>query len=106
MPPTVKWEGVAFSIYDINNTTWPDLPGVYMFVGVNQNDEWFPLYVGRTIRDTLAQRLASHRRLREAKRLGAVTIHLVVRSSPAGRKSLEQRLYDAYDPRMNQVRPS
>lgn len=106
MPETIKWENTTFTIYDFDNTEWPESPGVYMFVGVTRADEWYPLYVGRTITDTLADRLADHDRYAEAERRGAETIHVAVLRSDQNRRNLEADLIEAYRPLMNKQKPS
>ena len=82
------------------STRWRELPGVYIFAGVNQDDEWHPLYVGQT--ESLAKRLATHEKWLAAELRGATHIHARVVSDRERRLWLEKELVVRYQPLLNQ----
>lgn len=94
------WLGSRFFAYP-PRTEWHDVPGVYIFAGINTNSEWYPIYVGQT--DSLAERLRNHEKWWEAQRLGATHIHAKTVWSRAQRLSLERQLILAYEPQLNQL---
>lgn len=98
--PKVSWLDAEFGVYG-PSTRWNEVPGVYIFAGVNQRDEWYPLYVGQT--QSLARRLGNHDKWLEARRLGATHIHARTVRDQRLRLSLERRLVLAFQPSLNAV---
>lgn len=95
---TCKWSGNDFFVHP-PETNWKDAPGIYLFCGINQANQWVPLYIGQA--SSLAERLATHERWSEAARLGASHIHAKVVSLQSQRDSIERQLIQDYQPRLN-----
>jgi len=98
MADTCKWDGYEFGIYG-QNTDWNAVGGIYIFTGLNQANQWVPLYIGQA--SSLAERLATHERLLEARSLGATHIHARVVATQSDRDSLERHLIQKFQPRLN-----
>ena len=98
MADTVSWLGEGFKVLP-KNANWRDIGGVYIFAGVNSQNQWYPLYVGRT--GSLADRIPSHPRWTEARLLGATHVHAKVVRLAGDREYLEDRLIRSFRPRMN-----
>lgn len=98
MSDKVTWLTYEFNVH-IPNVSWNDVAGIYIFTGVNQANQWVPLYIGQA--SSLADRLANHERWQEAVRLGATHIHARTVSQQATRNLIEQELIQAYQPRLN-----
>lgn len=85
---TANWNGYDFEIYD-PNTSWNDVPGVYIFAGLAQNGRWTALYIG--ICDSFKDRHLNHERWVEAARLGATHVHARVERLAANADSIACR---------------
>ncbi|TXT21074.1 MAG: hypothetical protein FD138_4110 [Planctomycetota bacterium] len=81
------------------DANWRDLPGVYIFCGINHQQRWIAHYVGQT--DSFAERLPNHERWLEARQLGATHVHARVVSPMATRDQVERELIRGYQPRLN-----
>jgi excinuclease UvrABC nuclease subunit len=92
------WLQREFGIFEMDGK-WNDLPGVYIFAGVNGNNQWQALYVGQA--SSFAQRMSGHERWVEARRAGATRVHALVCKQQSERDSLEQALIRTYSPRLN-----
>jgi excinuclease UvrABC nuclease subunit len=88
-----------FTDYD-TNTTWNDVAGVYIFCGVNQANQWVPLYIGQA--DSFRNRIPRHEQWLPATRLGATHVHALVVPLAANRDLIERQLIQLYQPPLNQ----
>ena len=95
--PPVGWIG-TFYVYSPGGT-WNDVPGVYVFSYVGQDNRWQPLYVGQA--DSFSVRFANHERWDEAVRRGVTHIHAMTVTEAAARSLTERRLIATYQPPMN-----
>lgn len=101
-PETVTWLGNKFNVYG-PDTTWREVPGIYIFAKPISPGRWSALYVGQT--GNFRERLANHERWPEAQRKGATCIHARVVDRQAERDSLEELLIRECLPPLN-VQPS
>lgn len=99
MAETAIWLDLTFEVHHPDRVRWNEVPGVYVFAGLDRFREWSPLYVGQT--GSLAERLTTHEKWSEASRLGATHIHVRVVQDEESRLALEERLIHAYHPQMN-----
>ena len=82
MGSTVKWLTYEFTVHT-PNTTWNDVAGVYIFCGINAQNEWVAFYIGQA--DSFRNRIPSHEQWGPAIWLGATHIHArVVRRRQCG----------------------
>ena len=95
---TAAWKGHDFYVY-ANNANWRDVPGVYIFAGLHQEGEWYPLYIGKT--ESLSERLPTHEKWSDAQLLGATHIHARVERVRETRVALEKELVAAHLPKLN-----
>lgn len=96
---TVAWGGYVFHVCDYD-TDWKDAPGVYIFTGVNQKNNWIPVYIGET--GSFSDRMAGHERWEQARRLGATHVHArVVQGDRQVRVGIQDELVQAYSPPLN-----
>ncbi len=95
---TAIWSSQEFQVFS-KDAKWNDVPGVYIFAGVNQLNQWHALYVGQA--SSLTDRLTNHERWQEARRLGATHVHVKVLKAAADRDTLEQTLIRGYKPALN-----
>jgi len=98
MSDKINWLDAEFTIGDLN-TKWKDIPGIYIFCSINAQNQWTPIYVGQA--SSLHDRISSHDRLDEARRLGCKSIHAKVVENQAQRDLLEKRLIQAFQPPLN-----
>ena len=98
MSDTVKWLSYEFTVYT-PNTTWNDVAGVYIFCGVNAQNQWVALYVGQA--DSFRNRIPSHEQWIPAVRLGATHVHAQVVPQATTRDAVERELIQVYQPRLN-----
>lgn len=98
MADKVTWLTYEFSVHQ-HNANWNATAGIYIFCGLNQRGQWFPLYIGQA--SSLAERVPNHERWQEAVRLGATHVHAKVVSQQATRDQIEAELIQGYQPRLN-----
>ncbi len=98
MADKVTWLTHEFSVHE-HGANWNAAAGIYMFCGINQQNQWFPLYIGQA--SSLAERVPNHERWQEAVRLGATHVHAKAVSQQATRDQIEAALILAYQPRLN-----
>jgi excinuclease UvrABC nuclease subunit len=98
MADRINWLTHSFSIND-PGASWKEVAGVYIFAGINQANQWVPLYIGQA--SSLAARLATHERWSEAKRLGATHIHARAVAKQSDRDAIERALIEAFQPHLN-----
>jgi hypothetical protein len=92
-------ETLEFIIYDPNNTTWNQAPGLYIFAYLVSPGKWRALYVGKT--DDFSDRLPYHPRWSEATQLGATHVHALVIERGGIRDNAEELLIQQLQPPMN-----
>ena len=98
MADKVKWLTYEFSVHGIG-ATWSKVAGIYIFTGVNAQNQWVALYIGQA--SSFAERLPNHDRWSEAHKLGATHVHARVESLQANRDKIEKELIQAFQPRLN-----
>ena len=98
MSDTVKWLSYEFTVYT-PGATWNDVAGVYIFCGVNAQNQWVALYVGQA--DSFRNRIPSHEQWSPAVRLGATHVHAQVVPQGATRDAIERELIEACQPYLN-----
>ena len=98
MSDTVKWLSYEFAVYP-PDTKWNDVAGVYIFCGLNAQNQWQAVYIGQT--DSFATRIPSHEQWTAAARLGATHVHALTISEAATRDAVERELIQAYQPPLN-----
>ena len=98
MIDTVQWLGQDFYVHP-HNANWSTAAGVYIFCGVNQQNQWTAFYIGQA--NSFQDRLPSHEMWNKAQSLGATHVHVKVESQQSQRDSLEEELIEAYRPPLN-----
>jgi len=96
-----------FRIYTLG-TEFKRLAGVYLFSHQLSNGNWFVAYVGSAedFDARVGAGLSSHHKIREAKKLGATHVGVLVVSGPkADRLAIERDLIDALKPPLNEISP-
>ena len=78
---------------------WVPLGGRDMFCGVNVQNCWVPHYIGQA--ESLAVRLPTHERWKEAEMLGATHVHTMVVPERDKRDAIEHELIGQYQPLLN-----
>lgn len=94
----VIWSSYEFTSYT-TNSSWNDVAGVYIFCGINAQNQWVPLYVGQA--ESFRDRFSSHEQWISAMRQGATHVHVRVVPQAAMRDVIERELIQAYQPRLN-----
>ena len=105
MQTQARWLSSDFDVYDIN-TSWNDVPGVYIFTRRNQDLQgrslWHPLYIGQT--GSFKDRLTIlHEKWQPALQKGFSHIHVLVVNGETQRVRLEKSLIQAYHPELNDL---
>lgn len=98
MSDTVTWGSYEFTVYP-PNANWNEVGGVYIFSGLNTQNQWQAAYIGQT--DSFANRIPSHEQWAAAVRLGATHVHARAVSDAATRDAVERDLIRAYQPPLN-----
>lgn len=98
MPNTVKWLNHEFHVC-LKDANWNNVSGVYIFTGLNRQNQWVPIYLGQA--DSFRNRIPSHEQWSPAKQLGATHVHARVEPLKANRDQLEKDLIRAYQPQLN-----
>ena len=99
----VSWGGYAFTVYDPAHTTWNDIPGVYIFAGLDASRRWWHArYIGQT--QSFSTRLPSHEQWWAAAQQGATHIHARVVQDEYERIAIESTLIQSYQPPLNRAR--
>lgn len=98
MADTVTWLTYEFHSY-APNSPWNDVAGVYIFCGVNAQNQWVPLYVGQA--ESIRDRFSSHEKWNPAVLRGASRVHVRVIPQAAARDVVERALIKAYQPPLN-----
>jgi len=98
MSDTVQWLGQDFNVHP-HSANWSNVAGVYIFCGVNSQNQWTPFYIGQA--SSFQDRLPSHEIWNKAQSLGATHVHARVVSPGFQRDSLEAELIQKYQPPLN-----
>ena len=98
MNDKAAWLSHGFTIYQ-PPTQWNNVAGIYIFVGVNSQNQWDPLYIGQA--DSFQDRIPSHEQWEPAVELGATHVHAMVVPLEANRDTIEKELIQAYQPPLN-----
>jgi excinuclease UvrABC nuclease subunit len=98
MSQTVTWLSHGFTVY-AHGTSWNDDAGVYIFAGLNSQNQWVALYVGQA--DNFRNRIPQHEQWTRAVRLGATHVHAMVVPLAGNRDKLEEELIQAFQPQLN-----
>lgn len=98
MANTVSWSSYQFAVY-VENTTWNDVGGIYIFAGLNAAGRWRAFYIGQA--KSFKDRLANHENWLRAVRLGATHVHAMVAAQEASRDKIEAELIEVYQPALN-----
>lgn len=89
-------------VYDLEGTTWNDVPGVYIFAGLDSTRGWWQAkYIGRT--NSFKDRIPNHEWWDEAQQMGATHVHARVVQGAAQQIDLEDALIRAYRPPLNDL---
>lgn len=96
---TVTWLSYNFEVCQ-KNSSWHDVGGVYIFCGLNRQNRWFPVYIGKT--ESFSDRIPSHGQWDTAQSLGATHVHALVVHMEEDRSQIEEQLIRAYQPPLNQ----
>ncbi|NNN07160.1 MAG: hypothetical protein HKL90_14805 [Elusimicrobia bacterium] len=93
-----SWKGHEFEVY-ATGADWNNVPGVYIFCGINAQNRWEALYIGQA--QSFRDRFSSHEQWDPAARLGATHVHARVIRGENEREAVEFELIQACQPRLN-----
>lgn len=96
--PTATWLSYEFFVY-VPETTWNNVSGIYIFAGLNFENQWIPYYIGQC--DSFQSRIPSHEKWDRARSLGATHIHARNVPLQEDRDRIEEELILAYRPTLN-----
>jgi len=94
----VKWLNYEFEVAR-QWANWADIGGVYVFAGVNAQNQWVALYIGQA--DSFRNRIPQHEQWNPAAQLGATHVHALVVSQGATRDWIERQMVQTYQPPLN-----
>ncbi len=98
MSDKVTWLNHEFNVY-LHEEQWNNVSGIYIFAGVNSQNQWVPYYIGQA--DSFQDRIPSHEKWDKAQSLGATHVHAKVVSQQSQLDSLEQGLIQKFQPYLN-----
>lgn len=98
MSDKVTWLTHEFGVFQ-HDVKWNDTAGIYIFCGLNQQNQWVPLYIGQAA--SFRDRLPLHEQWNPARKLGATHVHAKAVSQQYQRDSIEQQLIRSFQPRLN-----
>lgn len=98
MEHTINWISHEFAVYQ-HTGQWNNVGGIYIFAGVNPQNQWTPYYIGQC--DSFQNRIPSHEQWGKAQSLGATHVHAMVVSLAATRDTIESELIQAFQPHLN-----
>lgn len=98
MSNIATWKGHEFIVYP-HTTTWNNVAGIYIFAGINRQNQWIALYIGQC--DSFQNRIPSHEKWDKAQSLGSAHVHAMVVSRQADRDAIEGDLIRSYQPPLN-----
>lgn len=98
MSDTVLWSSYEFTVYP-HGTEWHNVAGIYIFAGLNQRNQWVPLYIGQC--DSFQNRIPSHEQWNKAQSLGATRVHAMVVLKQTNRDAIESELIQTFQPPLN-----
>jgi excinuclease UvrABC nuclease subunit len=94
----VKWLNWEFEVAE-HGANWAQIGGIYIFAGVNAQNQWVALYIGQT--DNFRNRIPQHDQWSQAVRLGASHVHAMVEQREDVREAIEKALIGTYQPALN-----
>jgi hypothetical protein len=100
MANMLKWLTHEFGVYG-SSSTWNDVAGVYIFSGINAQNQWVALYIYIGQAQSFCDRFSSHEKWDSAARLGATHIHARVIPPGDVRDAVEHEFIQACQPRLN-----
>lgn len=92
------WLSHIFTVYPCESQ-WNNVAGIYIFAGVNSQNQWAPYYIGQA--DSFQDRIPSHEKWDTAQSLGATHVHAMAVPLEAMRDTIEEELIQAYQPPLN-----
>jgi hypothetical protein len=98
MSYSVQWSTYPFRVCQ-HGDPWNDVGGIYIFTGLNQQNQWVPLYIGQT--DSFYSRIPWHEKWDMAVRRGATHVHAMVVEHVIQRVTIETELIQRYSPVLN-----
>ena len=98
MSDAVRWSLYEFTVYP-HETQWNNVGGIYIFAGLNQQNQWVPYYIGKA--DSFQNRIPSHEQWDKARSLGASRVHARTVAQETERDRIEAELIRAFQPRLN-----
>jgi excinuclease UvrABC nuclease subunit len=98
MSDKVQWLSYEFTVYQ-QSVQWNNVGGIYIFAGLNQQNQWVPYYIGKA--DSFANRIPSHEQWDKARSLGATHVHARTVEQEAERDRIEPELIRKFQPRLN-----
>ena len=94
----VNWLNHEFTVLK-HDAGWNDVSGIYIFAGLNSQNQWVPLYVGQA--GSFKDRLPQHEQWEPSVKLGATHVHAKLVPKQDDRNNLEQILIKKYQPKLN-----
>lgn len=102
MNGTCQWYYYQFTIclYSDSGSYWGSVPGVYIFAGVNSQNQWFSLYIDEcsSFRDCL---LSPHEMWSKAQSCGATHVHALMVKEESTRVLIKEQLIQRFQPSLN-----
>ena len=98
MSNTVSWSGYPFGVYN-HGADWSHNGGIYIFCGVNPQNQWVALYIGQA--DSFRNRIPQHEQWNQAVRLGATHVHAMAVQQASTRDAIERQLIQSHQPYLN-----
>ncbi|MFZ2541367.1 MAG: GIY-YIG nuclease family protein [Gallionella sp.] len=98
MSIVVKWLSHEFKVHE-HGANWNDVPGVYIFAGLNHLNLWKPLYIGQAA--SFQNRIPSHEQWLPARKHGATHVHAIAINNQTQRDEIEMQLIKAFQPPLN-----
>lgn len=92
------WNTYQFEVHP-PHISWNNVPGIYVFAGLNRANQWTALYIGQA--SSFSDRLSGHERWNEAIRWGATHIHAMAVHLQRDRDIIEQELIRTFRPPLN-----
>jgi excinuclease UvrABC nuclease subunit len=93
----VKWLNYEFEVV-LMSGDWLEVAGIYIFTGV-KDGLWRPYYIGQA--DNFKNRMASHTKWEEARKMGATHVHAMVVPQQAMRDTIEKEMIQRFQPPIN-----
>lgn len=98
MSDKVTWLTHEFTISS-HTAQWNNVAGIYIFAGLNQQNQWVPYYIGQA--DSFQDRIPSHEKWDKARSLGATHVHAKSVLQQSQRDLIERQLIQGFQPQLN-----